>query len=84
MEIDRAFRIWQERMRIALKQWQASGQVDGALLSGVPLAEAEKWLQERKDELNERERLFIQSSLARKRRSERNRRLAFVGALAPS
>ena len=81
METDRAFRTWQERMRTALNQWRASGQDDGALLSGVPLAEAGKWLEEREDELNERERVFIRTGLAKKRRSELIQRLTFVGAI---
>ncbi len=34
---DRRFRIWQERLRAALRQWQISEQDEGALLRGVPL-----------------------------------------------
>ena len=89
METDRAFRIWQERMRVALNQWQASGQDDGALLRGVPLAEAEKWLEEREDEhsaqLNKQEHEFIDASqlaeAAReqeKKAARRNQEVVFI------
>ena len=44
MEADRAFRLWQERLRSNMRQWRESGQDEGALLSGAPLAVAEGWL----------------------------------------
>ena len=47
MDADRAFRSWQERLRSSLRQWQESGQDEGALLAGVPLAVAQNWLAER-------------------------------------
>ena len=43
MAEDRAFRIWQERLRSALRGWLISDQDEGALLRGLPLAEAEGW-----------------------------------------
>ena len=47
MDADRAFRAWQERLRANLRQWQESGQDEGALLGGAPLAVAQSWLAER-------------------------------------
>ena len=48
MDADRTFRTWQERLRVAIHQWEASGRRDeGALLRGGLLAEAEGWLEER-------------------------------------
>jgi len=41
MRLDRRFRLWQERMRLLARQWQESGQDEGALLRGAPLAEAQ-------------------------------------------
>ena len=64
MQADRTFRAWQERLRAALRQWQESGRDDGALLRGVPLAEAEGWLAERSAALNTAEAQFIHASLA--------------------
>ena len=44
MEADRAFRTWQERLRAAMRPVGATGEDEGALLRGAPLAEAEGWL----------------------------------------
>jgi WD40 repeat protein/DNA-binding SARP family transcriptional activator len=76
MEEDRAFRTWQERLRAALRAWQASDQDEGALLRGVPLAEAEGWLVERGAELSAGETVYIQASVALRQRqqAERERR----------
>ena len=48
MDADRAFRAWQERLRGNLRQWQDSGQDEGALLRGAPLLVAQNWLAERR------------------------------------
>jgi hypothetical protein len=63
MRIDRAFRSWQERLRAAMRQWETSGNDEGALLRGGLLAEAEDWQQRRSDELSPAEKRFIQNSL---------------------
>ncbi|MGD9100326.1 MAG: hypothetical protein PVF45_07585, partial [Anaerolineae bacterium] len=64
MQADRAFRTWQEGLRGALRQWEASGRDRGALLRGAPLAQAERWLTERGDELNQTESAFIRVGVA--------------------
>jgi uncharacterized protein YjbI with pentapeptide repeats len=72
MEENRDFRAWQERLRIALAQWQDSLQQDeGSLLRGKPLAEVEHWLAEREDDLSHAERDFIQASRALRKREQR-------------
>ena len=63
VEADRAFRTWQERLRAALHQWEASNKDEGALLRGVLLAEAEQWQRERPDDLGRAEQNFVQASL---------------------
>jgi WD40 repeat protein/DNA-binding SARP family transcriptional activator len=68
MEADRAFRTWQERLRAAVRQWEATGQDEGALLRGAPLAEAEGWLAERGGELSEADWAFIQTGMALRER----------------
>ena len=86
IELDRAFRTWQERLRAAMRQWQTSGRDEGALLRGAPLAEAEGWLHSRPVDLNSAERSFIEQSRAV--RSRQRQRLVFglslglVGALS--
>jgi WD40 repeat protein/energy-coupling factor transporter ATP-binding protein EcfA2 len=76
MREDRAFRIWQERLRAAMRGWEASERDEGALLRGGPLVEAESWLEERQAELSELEVIYIQESviLREHRQAVRNRR----------
>jgi len=67
---DRAFRTWQERLRTAMRQWDASHQDEGALLRGVLLVEAEGWLAERQADLSASEQNYIQSSIALRKQRE--------------
>jgi WD40 repeat protein/DNA-binding SARP family transcriptional activator len=69
MAADRAFRLWQERLRTAIRGWEESGRDDGALLRGAPLTEAENWQSGRMDELSQLELEFIQASLAERNRA---------------
>lgn len=62
MNADRTFRTWQERLRIALRQWQQSQKDEGALLRGALLAEAQEWLAQRPDDLSQEEQQLIQTS----------------------
>ncbi len=66
MAEDRAFRTWQERLRAGLRTWEATNRDEGALLRGVPLAEAEEWLHVR--DLGQTERDFVQMSIALRER----------------
>ncbi|CAK8719856.1 MAG: WD40 repeat [Candidatus Electronema aureum] len=40
---EREFLVWREKLKMLLKQWQESGHDEGALLRGLPLAEAAQW-----------------------------------------
>ncbi|MDB9307569.1 trypsin-like peptidase domain-containing protein [Aphanizomenon sp. CS-733/32] len=62
MENSRAFRIWQEQLKVKIKEWESVQKDNQALLQRVFLPEAEKWLQERKDEMSLSEQNFIQQS----------------------
>lgn len=75
MEEARTFRLWQERLRTVMHQWQASDRDDGALLRGAPLLEAQFWLQEQRSDLSPDEQAFIErsSSYQRQEKSERTR-----------
>jgi WD40 repeat protein len=83
MESDRSFRTWQELLRSRMRQWENAGQDEGPLLRGVPLGEAENWLQQRRDELSQAEQDFIKQSLALRDRDrqqkERRRKLTLFG-----
>ncbi|MBE9114680.1 CHAT domain-containing protein [Lusitaniella coriacea LEGE 07157] len=68
---DRAFRTGQERIRQAMGQWESGQNDEGFLLHGTPLLEAQRWLQERPKDLSDRERAYIQASLALKQQEQR-------------
>ena len=73
---DRLFLNWLERLRSALRQWNASDKDDGALLRSKLLAEAEIWQQERLEDISQEERIFIQLSLELRNREVREREKA--------
>ena len=71
VDADRAFRVWQEQIRVVIHQWEDSGRDKAALLRGVSLSKAENWLIERSKDLSVVEREFIQASLhAQRERQE--------------
>jgi len=72
METDRTFRAWQERLRGAKRQWEATGKDAGSLLRGAFLAEAQERLEERPQELRA-EAEFIRLSMAEKEREEKEK-----------
>ncbi|MBW4594113.1 MAG: CHAT domain-containing protein [Brasilonema angustatum HA4187-MV1] len=77
MKSDRTFRTWQERLRGAMRQWEVTNNDEGALLHGTSLAEAEDWLQQRREEISPSEQVFIELSLGlrdRLQREEQERR----------
>jgi hypothetical protein len=73
MNADRRFRAWQERLRFGLRQWEAAGRDEGALLRGVPLAEAEDWAVERGGEMAEAEKEYVAVGTALRERREAER-----------
>ncbi|WP_045056810.1 nSTAND1 domain-containing NTPase [Aliterella atlantica] len=79
---NREFRLWQERLRAAMRQWEASKRDEGALLRGKSLAVAEDELQKRSDELVA-EQEFITASLGLREREKeklsRQRKRTIVG-----
>ncbi|MGD2181372.1 WD40 repeat domain-containing protein [Lusitaniella coriacea] len=72
MTTDRVFRAWQERLRGAKRQWEATEKDAGSLLRGAALAEAEERLRERPEDLVA-ESEFIQQSIADRERGEREK-----------
>jgi len=85
MEEARAFRIWQERLRAALRAWERSGRDEGALLRGTTLAHAEGWLSERGRALSPAEVTFVRAGVALRERlqaGQTRRRRRVLVALA--
>ncbi|OYE04064.1 WD40 repeat domain-containing protein [Nostoc sp. 'Peltigera membranacea cyanobiont' 232] len=62
MNTSRVFRAWQERLRGAKGQWEATNRDSGSLLRGAALAEAEEKLKERPEDLID-EKEFIEQSI---------------------
>jgi WD40 repeat protein len=60
---DREFRIWQEQLRSAIRQWENTGCDESALLRGKLLVDAQHWQKRRQDELSLMENTFIGLSL---------------------
>ncbi|MFB2975092.1 CHAT domain-containing protein [Microseira sp. BLCC-F43] len=63
MQVNAEFRLWQEQLRASVRQWIASSFDQGALLRGKPLADAQYWYQQRRDELSQGEKSLIELSL---------------------
>jgi WD40 repeat protein len=66
IQVDGAFRLWQEQLRTALRTWESSNCDQGALLRGKLLTDAEEWLQQRQTQISEQGQAFIQRSLERR------------------
>ena len=88
---EREFLAWRTGLEAARRGWEAAPQEakDDALLMGFPLAQASRWLAQRKDDLPRSDREFVERSIARdaaerKRRERlrrRSRQLAAVAAV---
>ncbi|MEN8260027.1 MAG: WD40 repeat domain-containing protein, partial [Pseudomonadota bacterium] len=86
IKAERGFRVWQNRLRQALSEWQEQQKEDDLLLCGAPLAEAEEWLEQYGDALTADEREFIEAGIRlREHEIARGKRLrwgATLGLLA--
>jgi hypothetical protein len=79
---DREFLLWRQQLRPFIDKWQALKQDRGtALLQGIYLAEARRWLRDRGRDLNLQEREFIQASERPVVQSRRRRQ--FAAAILP-
>jgi WD40 repeat protein len=75
IEANREFRIWQERLKQEMRDWENSNQNPEALLQRTRLAVAEDWYKQRGDELTPRARRFITASIKwRKQEQQKQRR----------
>jgi WD40 repeat protein len=82
IEENRDFRLWQERLRASLRQWESSGRDEGALLRGKPLIDAEDRLLKHPEELAAEQEFITASVRLRendKERLTRQRRRTVVG-----
>ncbi len=79
IEQDRQFRIWQNRLRLAMREWREQNCDEGALLRGARLAEAEERLNDHADELSQTEKDYIKASVTLRERETAIRRWITTG-----
>ncbi|MBE9215088.1 CHAT domain-containing protein [Plectonema cf. radiosum LEGE 06105] len=68
---NREFRIWQERLKPNVREWQDHKYDSGRLLQETPLSVALKWYSDRIDELTPQEKQFIAASAEKQNQQER-------------
>ena len=82
---NREFRIWQERLKADVREWENKKYDPEMLLQGTRLAIAQDWLKQRQDELTLVEQDFINGSVERRdkeqRKQKRRRQLTIFGLL---
>jgi len=64
---DREFLLWHQRLRLAFEEWRRTNRDSGVLLRGALLTEAERWLNERPDDLKRAEVDYIKESSLRQK-----------------
>ena len=85
---DREFLLWRERLSGFLAEWERVEKSEDALLRGPLLTEAQKWFDQRSQDLSDQERGFIATSralrehLARDERERQERELESAHKLA--
>ncbi|QFS52005.1 CHAT domain-containing protein [Nostoc sphaeroides CCNUC1] len=82
MDDNREFRVWQERLKVALQQWVESGKDEGALLRSATLAVAEDWLQKRGEEVSKPQRWFIEKGVGLRERERKQKQRLRRGIIA--
>jgi len=68
---DREFLLWRDRLGPLLKEWERAQQTDEAVLRGPLLIEAQKWFDERSQDLSDQERKFISAGREQRERLAR-------------
>jgi WD40 repeat protein len=85
---DREFLLWRQRLSGLLKEWKRAQESVEAVLGGPLLIEAQRWFDQRSQDLSDEERGFISASrelrerLAREEREREERELEAVRRLA--
>jgi hypothetical protein len=67
---DRAFQSWLRQIKSNIELWSANPTDEGTLLRGGMLAQAADWLAKRRDDLSQKERAYIEASVALSERLE--------------
>ena len=78
---NRQFRVWQNRLRLELQEWQQHDHDPSTLLRGARLTEAEERLHQQADALSQEEQAYIQASIAQREQAARRRRRLVIWSL---
>lgn len=80
IEINREFRLWQEMLKSEVRAWQNNQLNSDILLTGIRLAVASNWYQQRREQLTQAEQYFINASIKRQQQEQRqhNRRQKMI------
>jgi hypothetical protein len=68
---DREFLLWRDRLGTLLTEWERAQESDDALPRGPLLIEAQKWFDQRSQDLSDQERKFISASREERERLKR-------------
>jgi WD40 repeat protein len=79
---DREFLLWRQRLRGFLTEWERVEKHEDTLFRGPLLTEAQKWFDQRSQDLSDQERIFITASRELRERQRRRRAVALAGAAA--
>jgi formylglycine-generating enzyme required for sulfatase activity len=71
VESDRRFQSWLRQLRPRVDEWLNHPEDEGTLLRGGPLVGAEAWLGQRREELSDDERAYIEASVTLRGRTQR-------------
>ena len=81
LDAERPFRRWRERLREDMRSWRETGD-SRKLMTGNPLADAERWMNDRKADLDVYELRFIKASAERRDEQDNHYRTVYGRALA--
>lgn len=85
LDQERELLLFRQRLDRARAEWSRFGEDPSALLDGAALIEAERWAEERNEDLDERDHEFVRRSAERRDRRQAavlRRRRAVIGGLA--
>jgi|CXWL01.1.fsa_nt_gi formylglycine-generating enzyme required for sulfatase activity/energy-coupling factor transporter ATP-binding protein EcfA2 len=68
VEADRQFLVWQQRLNVMKKEWEATQRSADLLLRGLPLRDALEWLKKKPASFSPDERAYITASQNRRTR----------------
>jgi WD40 repeat protein len=70
LDEDREFLLWRERLGSAVFEWHLTSRDEGALMRGVPLEQAQRFLAERSEEFTAHEREYVEASIGLREREK--------------